>query len=257
MMFVLYPAHNMTMHDDAIENNLLAAISHKEYQRLLAWLEPVTLSLGEHLQKPGEKIRYVYFPGTALVSLLAQADGHLAVEVGLIGREGMVGVPLLLGNNISSVGAMVQVPGTAMRIAAEPFRKEFSHSLPLQRALYGYTNTLMSQISQTSACNRFHLLEQRLARWLLMTQDRVMSNHFRMTHEFLGHVLGVRRVGITKAAQTLQMRKLISYSRGDITVLNRKGLEAAACQCYETITAIDKGTKTPARSREPELSVLA
>ena len=187
------------------------------------------------LYEPGETIRHVYFPDASLVSLLTLADGHLALEVGLIGREGMVGIPLVLGHTASSVRALVQGAGSAMRMASAPFRKEFERNPPLQRELYRYTHTLMAQISQTAACNRFHLTEQRLARWLLMTHDRVKSDEFRMTQEFLGHMLGVRRVGVTRAAQALQKRKLISYTRGNITVLDRKGLEAAACQCYEVV----------------------
>lgn len=225
----------------SIENSLLAAVPRKEYQRLLAGLEPVTLTFGEVLYEPGETIRHVFFPNKSLISLLTLADGHLAMEVGLIGREGMVGIPLVLGHNVSTVRALVQGSGTALRMAAAHFRREFRLSPPLQRELYRYIHQLMSQISQTAACNRFHVVEMRLARWLLMTHDRVKSDHFRMTHEFLGHMLGVRRVGVTKAAHALQMRKLISYSRGDITVLDRKGLEAAACECYEVVKDMHDG----------------
>ena len=218
-----------------IENSLLAAIPRKAYQRLLAVLEPVDLAFGKVLYEPGETIRNVYFPGDSLVSLLTLADGHLALEVGLIGREGMVGIPLVLGHQKSPVRALVQGGGTALRMDAARFRKEFRANPPLQKELYRYTYSLMAQISQTAACNRFHVVEQRLARWLLMTHDRVKSDRFRMTHEFLGHMLGVRRVGVTRAAQALQVRGLISYSRGDISVLDRKGLEAAACQCYQVV----------------------
>ena len=219
----------------SIENSLLAALPDKDYQRLLAGLEPVTLTLGEVFYESGETIRHVYFPCDSLVSLLTLADGHLALEVGLIGREGMVGIPLVLGHNVSSVRALVQGSGTALRMASALFLKEFGLSRPLQREVYRYTHSLMAQISQTAACNRFHVVEQRFARWLLMTHDRVKSDHFRMTHEFLGHMLGVRRVGVTKAAQALQKRNLISYSRGNISILDRSGLEAAACQCYEVV----------------------
>jgi len=225
----------------SIENSLLAALPRKEHQRLLARLEPVTLTFGEVLYEPGQTISHVYFPGTSLVSLLTLVDGHLALEVGLLGRDGMVGIPLVLGHNESSVRALVQGTGTAMRMASAHFREEFQLSLPLQQALYRYTHTLMAQISQTAACNRFHVVETRLARWLLMTHDRVKSDQFHMTHEFLGHMLGVRRVGVTRAAQALQKRKLIGYSRGDITVLDRSGLEAAACRCYETVRDMHDG----------------
>jgi CRP-like cAMP-binding protein len=203
----------------------------------------VTLTFGEVLYEPGETIRHVYFPGDSLVSLLTLADGHLALEVGLIGREGMVGIPLVLGHDASSVRALVQGTGTALRMPSVSFREEFRLCLPLQHELYRYVHALMAQISQTAACNRFHVVEMRLARWLLMTHDRVKSDRFRMTHEFLGHMLGVRRVGVTKAAQALQKRKLIRYSRGDITVLNRAGLEAAACECYEVVKDMHDGSR--------------
>ena len=224
-----------------IENSLLAGLPRKAYRRLLARLEPVTLTFGTVLYEPGEKIRHIYFPGASLVSLLTLADGHLPLEVGLIGREGMVGIPLVLGHDVSSARALVQGTGSAMRMASARFRSEFRLSLPLQEELYRYIHGLMVQISQTAACNRFHVVEKRLARWLLMTHDRVKSDRFRMTHDFLGHMLGVRRVGVTKAAQTLQRRKLISYSRGDITVLDRAGLEAAACACYEVVKDMRNG----------------
>jgi CRP-like cAMP-binding protein len=241
----------------SIENSLLAAVPRREYRRLLAELEPVTLTFGEVLYEPGETIRHVYFPGTSLVSLLTLADGHLALEVGLIGRDGMVGIPLVLGHTVSSVRALVQGTGTAMRMASALFSKEFGLSLPLQRELYRYTHTLMAQISQTAACNRFHVVEMRLARWLLMTHDRVKSNKFRMTHEFLAHMLGVRRVGVTKAAQTLQKRKLISYCRGDITVLDRRGLEASACECYEVVKDMHDGAQAGHTMRKMRISAVA
>ncbi len=224
-----------------IENSLLAAVPRKAYRRLLDGLEPITLNFGDVLYEPGEKIRHVYFPGASLVSLLTLADGHLALEVGLIGREGMVGISLVLGHGVSMVRALVQGEGPALRMASAPFLKEFRQSAPLQRELYGYTHALMAQISQTAACNRFHVVERRLARWLLMTHDRVKSDQFRMTHEFLGHMLGVRRVGVTKSAQALQKRNLIRYSRGNIIILDRKGLEAAACECYEVVKDMHDG----------------
>ena len=244
-------------HQASIENSLLAALPRKEYQRLLARLEPVTLTFGEVLYEPGETIRHVYFPSTSLVSLLTLVDGHLAMEVGLIGREGMVGIPLVLGHNESSVRALVQGSGTAMRMAAAHFRKEFRLSLTLRQELYRYTHALMAQISQTAACNRFHVVETRLARWLLMTHDRVKSDQFHMTHEFLGHMLGVRRVGVTKAAQALQKRKLIGYSRGDIAVLDRGGLEAAACQCYEVVKDMHDGAQAWPAMRKMRNSAAA
>jgi len=240
-----------------VQNHLLAALPRKDYQRLLARLEPVKLTFGEVLYEPGKTIRHVYFPGTSLVSLLTLADGHLALETGLLGRDGMVGIPLVLGHDESSVRALVQGTGTAMRMASAHFREEFRLSLPLQQELYRYAHTLMAQISQTAACNRFHVVETRLARWLLMTHDRVKSDQFRMTHEFLGHMLGVRRVGVTKAAQALQKRKLIRYTRGDITVLDRGGLEAAACRCYEIVKDMHDGARAGPAVRKPQVSAAA
>jgi CRP-like cAMP-binding protein len=148
-----------------------------------------------------------------------------------------------LGINVSAVRALVQGSGTAMRMTSARFRKEFRRCPPLQRALYRYVHELMAQVTQTAACNRFHVVEARLARWLLMTRDRVCANRFRLTQEFLAHMLGVRRVGVTRAAQTLQSRKLIRYTRGDITVLDRRGLEAAACQCYEVVKDMHDGAQ--------------
>lgn len=214
---------------------------------MLALLEPVTLTFGDILYDPDDVISHVYFPGNALISLLTLADGHLALEVGLIGRDGMVGVPLILGHSLSAVRALVQGTGTAMRMPSECFREVFVGLPALQRELYRYVHTLMAQISQTAACNRFHMVEQRLARWLLMTHDRVKSDQFHMTHEFLGHMLGVRRVGVTKAAQTLQRLGLISYSRGDIRVLDRRGLEAAACPCYAVVRDMHDGVGSALR----------
>jgi CRP-like cAMP-binding protein len=218
-----------------VANSMLAALPRKQYQRLLAGLESVALTFGEVLYEPGERIRHVYFPNDSLVSLLTVVEGHLALEVGMVGREGMVGVPLALGTDVSPVRALVQGAGTAMRMKAARFSEEILKSPQLQQEVNRYTGALMAQITQTAACNRFHVVEARLARWLLMTRDRVQSDEFRLTHEFLGHMLGVRRVGVTKAARALQGRKLIIYSRGKIRILDQRGLEAASCSCYELV----------------------
>ena len=161
---------------------------------MIAGLEPVTLTLGEVLYEPGDTISHVYFPSASLVSLLTLADGHLALEVGIVGRDGMVGIPLVLGHTTSSVRALVQGEGAALRMKAGIFLKLFRLSPPLQRELSLYIHALMAQISQTAACNRFHVVEPRLARWLLMTHDRMQSSPFRLTQEFLSQMLGVRRV---------------------------------------------------------------
>ena len=218
-----------------IQNSLLAALPRRFYLRLLPALAPIDLAFGDVLYEPGQPIQQVYFPTQSLVSLLTLVEGHLALEVGLVGWEGMVGFPLALGVDVSPVRALVQGGGAALRMSATRFRTELRRCPPLQRGLYRYVNTMMAQISQTAGCNRFHVVEPRLARWLLMTRDRVRSGDFRMTHEFLSHMLGVRRVGVTEAASALQERNLIEYTRGAIKILDHRGLEKAACACYERI----------------------
>ncbi len=219
------------------ENSILAALSRKAYLALLPGLAPVSLVFGDVLYEPGSTIPEVYFPGRSVVSLLTVVDGHEALEVGLVGHEGMVGIPLALGMQVSPVRALVQGAGSALQMSAPRFRKAFDASPPLQRGLHRYTHELMAQITQTAACNRFHMVDTRLARWLLMTRDRVRSSEFYLTHEFLAHMLGVRRVGVTEAASSLQRQNLIEYSRGNIRILDNPGLEAAACSCYRKVTA--------------------
>ncbi|HXF15998.1 MAG TPA: Crp/Fnr family transcriptional regulator [Burkholderiales bacterium] len=216
-----------------IANNLLSALPRKDYRRMLTGLEPVNLSFGEVLYQPGEAISHVYFPGIALVSLMTLVDGRLTLEVGVVGCEGMVGLPVALGIGVSPFRALVQGAGGALRMKSNYFVKELRQSIALQRALQRYTHALMAQFALTAACNRFHVVEERLARWLLMTRDRVQSTDFRLTQEFLSHMLGVRRVGVTKAAGHLQQRRLIEYSRGNIRIVDQAGLEAACCSCYQ------------------------
>lgn len=216
-------------------NHLLAAMPRQSYRRMLARLEPVELTYGQVLYEPKERIRHVYFPVDCLVSLLTAVDKKRTLEVGMVGNEGMVGMPMALGIGVSAVRALVQGSGKAMRMTAARFRAEFRKNLPLQRALFRYTHLLMAQVSQTAACNRFHMAEARLARWLLMTSDRVHADKFRLTHAFLAHMLGVRRVGVTQAAGVLERSRLIDYSRGNISILHRKRLEAAACTCYRIV----------------------
>src|SRR6266446_1311142 len=218
-----------------VGNSVLAALPPRTYRDLLSGLEPVALVFGDVLYEPGAPIRDVYFPTDGVVSLLTLVEGRLALEVGLVGREGMVGVALAQGS------------GTALRMSAARFRKEFRRSAPLQRELHRYTHSLMAQITQTAACNRFHRVPARLARWLLMTRDRVRSDRFYLTHEFLSHMLGVRRVGVTEAASALQRRKLIAYRRGNITILDHGGLETASCPCYAIVSPLRDG-KHKARS---------
>jgi CRP-like cAMP-binding protein len=232
-----------------VANSLLAALPRTEYQHLLAGMEPVKLTCGEVLYQPGEPIRHTYFPNDCLVSLLAVVEGRMVLEVGLVGSEGMVGISMALGVGVSPVRALVQRTGTAMRMKAARFLREFRQNPSLQRELFRYTHASMAQATQIAVCSRFHLLEARLARSLLMTCDRAQSNEFRLTHEFLAHTLGVRRVGITKAAGALQQRKLISYSRGGIRVLDRKGLEAASCRCYQIVKNVHDRTQVEYSNR--------
>ena len=217
------------------KNRVLASLSTKEYGRLRSELEPVTLEFGEVLYEPGETIKHVYFPIDCLVSLLTAVDKRRTLEVGMVGNEGMVGMPFILGMGVSGVRALVQGGGDALRIASGPFRVAFARNLRLQQALHRYTYALMAQISQTAACNRFHSAEARLARWLLMTRERVGSDEFPMTHEFLAHMLGVRREGVTEAASALRRRKVIAYSRGKIQILDATRLQAASCPCYQVV----------------------
>jgi CRP-like cAMP-binding protein len=214
------------------ENRLLAALPAKVHARLEADLESVALTYGEVLYEPGERMRHVYFPDSCLVSLLTLVEGHRAIEVGLVGNEGMVGARLALGVHTSSVRALVQGSGTALRMNAGHFLGALHRSRALRRVLMQFTDELMIQVNQTAACNRFHLVESRVARWLLMTSDRMRSATFHLTHSFIAEMLGVRREGVTVAALALQGRGIIRYVRGNITVLDHQGLEAASCSCY-------------------------
>lgn len=204
---------------------------------MLASCEHVELTFADVLSEPGDRIRHVYFPSEAFVSLAAPADGRGRLEVGLIGNEGMLGIPLILGIDISPLHALVRGSGTALRMDAASFSRELGRSPTLQRGLNRYLYALMAQFAQTVACTRFHTLDARLARWLLMTHDRAHSDEFHLTHEFLAEMLGVRRVGVTKAAGALQRKKLISYKRGYITIVDRGGLEALSCGCYRAMQA--------------------
>ncbi len=219
----------------SIPNRLLAALPRKDYRKLLPFLEPVELAFAQVLYEPHGRIRYVYFPNDCFVSMLTSVDGDRIAEVGLVGPEGMVGVHVVLGSAISPFRAVVQGGGTAMRMNIENFRREFSESTELRRELFLFTHLLMIQVAQTAACNRFHGVVQRMARWLLMTRDRVNSREFRITQEFLALMLGVRRSRVSEAAGRLHAGKLIGYKRGTITILNQRGLEAAACGCYKTV----------------------
>jgi CRP-like cAMP-binding protein len=214
-------------------NSLLAALPRNDAPLLFDRMQAVELVFGDVLYYPGQPIHYVYFPTNSLISLLNLMEGHQALEVGMVGYEGMLGIPLALGVTDSPVYAQVQGAGMAWRMTSAHFNDEFLKNTLLRRKVYRYIHELMGELAQTVVCNRFHHIEARLARWLLMTRDRVRSNHLHLTHDLLAHTLGVRRVGVTQAAGALRLKKLISYSRGEINILDEIGLEAAACPCYQ------------------------
>src|SRR6202167_4139003 len=239
----------------SVPNHLLGAFPRKDFQKLLPILESVELAFGQILYESHAQIRHVYFPNDCFVSMLTTVNAGRAAEVGLIGSEGMVGVPMALGVAVSPFRAVVQGGGTAMRMKTEDFRVNFNASSALKRELFLFTHLLMIQIAQTAACNRFHLVTQRMARWMLMTRDRVNSNEFRITQEFLALMLGVRRVGVTVAMSVLRARKVIAYRRGTVTILDHGGLVAAACGCYKTVkdtysrALARKGKSQPAQQK--------
>ena len=214
------------------ENRLLSAFRGGEREHFVSQCDLVELVMADVLAEAGKRIHYVYFPVDSHISLISSVDNGAGLEVALIGKEGMFGIPLVLGVNISPVRAIVQGPGSALRMNAGVFNRELKQSVALQRKLNRYIYVQMTQLAQTAACTRFHVVEARLARWLLMTRDRVGSDEFHITHEFLAYMLGVRRVGVTTAAGSLQKRNLISYSRGAIHLLDGDGLEAVSCSCY-------------------------
>jgi CRP-like cAMP-binding protein len=214
------------------ENHLIELLPRQDRRRLLAICEPVELAMSRVVGETGTRTRHVYFPIDATISLVTPIDGKPVLEVGMVGREGMVGAHVVFGVMTTPLHAVVQGPGSAWRIASAPFQRELARSPALRRCLNRYLYVLMSQFAVSAACLRFHLIGPRLARWLLMTQDRAHANRFHVTHEFLAYMLGVRRVGITAAAGTLYRAGLIEYKRGALVVLNRRGLEAAACGCY-------------------------
>lgn len=227
-----------TKRHEPITNHLLKALSRQEYQRLQPDLKEVNLVFGDILYEAGDVIKDVYFPNQGIISLLSTVEDRSTLEVGLVGREGMAGIPVYLGATISLNRALVQGAGTAMRMKASVLRKQIKDNRPLPELLRHYTLLLLTQISQGAVCNRFHRVEARLARWLLMTHDRLQIDEFRLTQEFLSDMLGVRREGVVKAARVLQQRNLIRYVRGNLKILNRDALEAASCQCYALMRTV-------------------
>jgi CRP-like cAMP-binding protein len=219
-----------------VDNQLISLISRTERLTLLGLCEKVPLVLSEVLWEPGDETRYVYFPVEGFISLIAIVNGSPALEVGMVGREGMLGAHAVLGVVNAPVRAVVQGQGWAWRVATDVFRNQLAVSPSMRHVLDRYVAVLMSQLTTSATCLRYHEVGPRLARWLLMSQDRARSDRFRMTQEFLAFMLGVRRVSITTAASLLQREGLIEYNRGNLQVLDRAGLEQTACGCY----AIDR-----------------
>jgi CRP-like cAMP-binding protein len=216
----------------AIVNQLMEALPRRDKARLLGACEPVELLLSAPVYVRGKATSHVYFPTASFVSLVCTLDDHPGLEVGIVGNEGVVGVELMLGLDNSPFDALVQGPGEAWRIGARGFRTEIEHSLPLRRLLSRYVHVRMEQLARSACCQRFHEVAPRLARWLLASQDRAHGGRFLMTQQFLARMLGVRRSGVSTAAAVLQRDGLIRYSRGELTVLDRNGLEMVACSCY-------------------------
>jgi CRP-like cAMP-binding protein len=214
-------------------NRLLETLPRRDRDRLIAAGDVVELAFERVLNEAEAPIAHVYFPLTGLISVIMPVDESASLEVGLIGNEGMFGIPLALDVDVSPMRAVVQGAGTALQLSAVWFRRELDRSRALHRGVDRYVFVRLNQLAQTAACTRFHVVEARLARWLLMTQDRVHADSFHITQEFLAMMLGVRRVGVTRAASSLQRRGLIQYSRGNIDVLDRRGLRAASCGCYK------------------------
>lgn len=226
-------------------NSLIAALPEADRHRLLLHSETVRLASGDVLIEAEERYRYVYFPTTAFIALVAALGERARLGLGIIGDEGMLGTSLVLGVSIAPLHAWVQGAGAALRMSAAAFRRELTRSATLRQHLHGYVHVLSDQLGQTAICTRYHVVEVRLARWLLMTRDRAHSNEFHLTHEFLARMLGVRRVGITKAAGELEKRGAIDYHRGKITVLDHTALEEASCPCYQQGKEIYERTLGP------------
>lgn len=223
-----------------LANRLLGGLPRRESPKLIAQCESVELTFGSVLCERGERFRYVYFPLCGFISLVSQIEDHPPLEMGLIGSEGMLGVMLALGIDRVPLRGVVQGPGQALRMSAGNFRKALRASPALSRSVLRYLYSTYAQVTQTATCNRFHEVEARLARWLLMTHDRAHCNHFHLTHHFLADMLGVQRSAVTIAAGALQQRGLINYSRGEINILDRQGLEASSCECYARTQEVNR-----------------
>jgi CRP-like cAMP-binding protein len=221
------------------QNALLAALPREGYAQLLPGLEPVVFALGDIVYEPGGHLNYVYFPTSAIVSMVYTLENGATVEMGLVGKEGVVGIALFMGGETTPNRGIVQLAGEAYRLQAKRLKEEFKRAGALQLLLLRYTQALITQIAQTAVCNRLHPLEQRLCRRLLLCADRVSADELPMTQELVSHMLGAQRESVTVAAGHLQDQGLIRYARGHITLLNREGLEAAVCECYQVVSQED------------------
>ena len=220
---------------DSRKNFLLAALHDDDFEAVKSKLEPVSFKLGEVLYESGERMDFVYFPTTAIISLLYIMENGATAEIGVVGNDGVVGVSLFMGGDTTTSRAIIQSAGGAVRMRAGDLKTEFARGGRFQELLLRYTQALMTQISQTAVCNRLHSIEQQLCRWLLLSHDRLDSDKLVMTHDLISNMLGVRREGITLAAQKLAAKKLITNKRGTMTVIDRKGLETAVCECYKVV----------------------
>lgn len=222
---------------NSTQNQLLSALPREEYERLQPHLEFVSLEFKQVLYEPHQPIDYVYFPNNGIISLVTITEDGGTVEAATVGNEGMVGIAALLGAEHTSTQSICQVAGNALRLRTDIFQREVTPNTQLYTLLLRYTQALISQLSQTVACNRLHSVEERCCRWLLLCQDRVQSNQVALTQELLAQMLGVRRASVSVVAAILQKAGLIRYSRGKITILDREGLEAASCECYRAVKA--------------------
>ena len=217
------------------QNHLLAVLPKPESERLLPHLELVPLPLGKALYESGDQLNHVYFPTTAIVSLLYELENGASAEIAVVGNEGIVGIALFMGGDTMPNRAVVQSAGHAYRLKGQLLKQEFNRAGALQHLLLRYTLAMLTQMAQTAVCNRHHSVDQQLCRWLLLSLDRLPANELSMTQELIANMLGVRREGVTEAAGKLQSAGLIHYSRGRITVLDRPGLEARVCECYDVV----------------------
>lgn len=217
------------------DNRLLAALPREEYARLSPHLELIRLTPGQTIYHVGDTVRHAYFPKGGMLSLLSTTESGRTIEVGMVGNEGMTGIPVVLQTCVAPYQVIVQLPCNALRIRGEALREEFNRGGRLQSLLLRFTHTLLTQIAQTAACNQFHGVEKRLCRWLLVSRDRVQTDTINLTQEFLSYMLGVPRTSVTTVAKSLQVRGLINYRRGKIVILDRAGVEAASCECYKLV----------------------